>query len=118
MTDDAQTPALIFCTAGKDRTGLVVALALSVAGVDEPTICEDYARSQDCFEAYVADERYGGIVERLNLDAAEFLGARAETMAKTFQFLRSRFGGVAGYLDSVGVDAGARDRLRRAITAK
>jgi len=115
LADDAQTPALLFCTAGKDRTGLVSALALSVARVDEAAICADYALSQACYEAFVADEHYGGIVERLHLDAAEFLGARAETMARTFGFLRARYGGVAGYLDHVGVDAGARDRLRRRL---
>lgn len=40
-------PVLLHCTAGKDRTGLVVALALTAVGVDEDAILSDYARSGD-----------------------------------------------------------------------
>ncbi|KAA9154301.1 tyrosine-protein phosphatase [Amycolatopsis acidicola] len=36
-------PALVHCTAGKDRTGVVIALALSVAGVAHEDIAADYA---------------------------------------------------------------------------
>ncbi|MEV7011138.1 tyrosine-protein phosphatase [Streptosporangium sp. NPDC051022] len=35
-------PALVHCAAGKDRTGLVVALILDLAGVDHDTIVRDY----------------------------------------------------------------------------
>jgi protein-tyrosine phosphatase len=36
------TPALIHCAAGKDRTGITVAVLLAAAGVDEPAIIADY----------------------------------------------------------------------------
>src|SRR5436309_6252589 len=38
-------PAVVHCTAGKDRTGLIVALVLGLAGVPTTTIVEDYALS-------------------------------------------------------------------------
>jgi protein-tyrosine phosphatase len=38
-------PALVHCTAGKDRTGLVIALLLELAGVSRETVVEDYALS-------------------------------------------------------------------------
>ena len=38
--------ALVHCTAGKDRTGIVVALALLAVGVDRDTVVEDYALTQ------------------------------------------------------------------------
>src|SRR5580692_1515451 len=41
---------LVHCTAGKDRTGTVVALALSDAGVKREAIVADYAASADHFD--------------------------------------------------------------------
>lgn len=37
---------VVHCTAGKDRTGIVVALALLAAGVDRNAVVEDYARTE------------------------------------------------------------------------
>jgi len=42
-------PAAIGCAAGKDRTGVTVALLLDLAGVDRAVIVEDYAVSAACF---------------------------------------------------------------------
>jgi protein-tyrosine phosphatase len=36
-------PAMVFCSVGKDRTGLLCALLLSAVGVDDAAIAEDYA---------------------------------------------------------------------------
>lgn len=38
-------PALVHCAVGKDRTGVVVALALSAVGVPDGTVVEDYLLS-------------------------------------------------------------------------
>ena len=40
-------PTVVHCFAGKDRTGVLIALALSLIGVDEATIALDYARSSE-----------------------------------------------------------------------
>lgn len=45
LADDATLPALIHCSAGKDRTGMLVALILSILGVDREAIIEDYAQT-------------------------------------------------------------------------
>jgi protein-tyrosine phosphatase len=39
-------PTLVHCTAGKDRTGLVIAVLLAAAGVDREDIVADYIRTQ------------------------------------------------------------------------
>ena len=36
---------MIFCKAGKDRTGIISALVLAVAGCDDEQIIKDYIRS-------------------------------------------------------------------------
>jgi len=56
---------LVHCAAGKDRTGVVVALALVVAGVSAQAVVDDYAASGDRAAAIVARLRrsrtYAGI---------------------------------------------------------
>ena len=42
---DDEGAVVFYCMAGKDRTGLIAALLLSVAGVERPAIAEDYALS-------------------------------------------------------------------------
>jgi protein-tyrosine phosphatase len=62
---------LVHCAAGRDRTGVHVALALRVAGVAVDEIAADYALSPDCTpEIIVAtlgmiEERYGSVPEYL-----------------------------------------------------
>jgi protein tyrosine/serine phosphatase len=46
--------AIVHCAAGKDRTGVVVALALAVAGVGHEAIVEDYAMTAEIIDALVA----------------------------------------------------------------
>ena len=48
---EADGATLVHCAAGKDRTGTVVALALSVAGADRDAIVADYAASTERMEA-------------------------------------------------------------------
>src|SRR6185503_11448128 len=43
--------SLVHCAAGKDRTGVVVALALEVAGVTREAIVADYAQTGERLEA-------------------------------------------------------------------
>lgn len=58
LAEPEALPALVHCTAGKDRTGVVIALALSVAGVAHDVIAADYAlTSVHLGEAFLADVR-------------------------------------------------------------
>jgi protein-tyrosine phosphatase len=55
----ANHPVLFHCAAGKDRTGLVAALVLSVLGVPEEEVVADYALSADTVHLVI--ERLNGI---------------------------------------------------------
>lgn len=44
---NAETNVLYFCTAGKDRTGVVSALILKRLGIDDEIIIEDYMKSKE-----------------------------------------------------------------------
>ena len=50
-------PAIIHCTAGKDRTGIVSAFLQTLLGVPEETVYEDYLRSNDTVPAEIARRR-------------------------------------------------------------
>lgn len=60
---DADGPVLVHCAVGKDRTGLVVALALLAAGLPEDDVVADYALSGDV----VREHRHTAV--QANLDA-------------------------------------------------
>jgi protein-tyrosine phosphatase len=106
---------VVHCHAGKDRTGVLVALALRVAGVPDDEIVADYALSgqylQAVHEAYLAtltDEQERAWAEDMR-------GCRAETMADLLSYLDARHGGTHRYLASNGVTDGALATLRERL---
>jgi protein tyrosine/serine phosphatase len=112
-------PALVHCAAGKDRTGVVVALALSVAGAEPSAISADYAASAERIDAILARLRgqtaYAEGVERSHpLDQTP----QAATMDAFLSELNAGHGGAEGWLAGHGFGAdeaaGLRARLRAA----
>ena len=104
---------LFHCTAGKDRTGLVAALLLEIAGVNRETILADYSLTGD-FIADLVEElldrtrKSGGDTER----HARFLACAPLTMATTLEQIDQRHGSVSGYLKDIGLPAGDLSNLR------
>ena len=105
--------AIVHCAAGKDRTGVVVALALSVAGVPHEEIVADYAMTADVIDALVAklaaSPTYAEDMERRDVASHT---PRAETMDRVLTLLDERFDGPVGWLDAHGFGADERAALR------
>jgi protein-tyrosine phosphatase len=95
----APGPALVHCAAGKDRTGVVAALALSAAGVRRDAIVADYAATGERVEAILARLR-GSATYAADLDGRPAIvhQARPETMAAFLEQLDARYGGAAAWL--------------------
>jgi protein-tyrosine phosphatase len=98
--------AIVHCAAGKDRTGVVVALALTVAGVAPEVIVADYVATNDRLEAIVGrlsrSKMYTGDVNSRPVGAH---AARAETMRAFLDQLGARYGGLPGWLSGHGFTA-------------
>lgn len=118
LAEPGGLPALIHCTAGKDRTGMSAALLLTVLGVDEATVLDDYELSA----VYYTEGQMAKLRERLadaGMDPETFrpmLGTPRHAMAEVLAMLRERHGSVAGYLTGpAGMTAQTLARLRELL---
>jgi hypothetical protein len=105
-------PVLLHCAAGKDRTGTVVALALSLAGVRRDAVVADYVASADRIEGVFARLRaspsYGDeLSERKVADVTP----QAGSMETFLDEVDRRYGGVHGLAMAIGVDEETVARL-------
>jgi protein-tyrosine phosphatase len=99
LIQNLQSPILIHCTGGKDRTGLTIALLLSVANVPVNTIVKDFALSEN----YLAPLFAPSLPKARELGYAYMFECRAETLLETFKYLEAKYGGVMGYLEAIGL---------------
>jgi protein-tyrosine phosphatase len=109
-------PAVFHCTAGKDRTGLLSALVLSLLGVPEETVIADYALSGAAMSRLRAKliEKYPD-GKSVIADSDVLFSADPANMAALFAHLRARYGTVARYAAQVGVPDDVVARLRGAL---
>ncbi|MBV6756917.1 tyrosine-protein phosphatase [Rhodococcus opacus] len=101
-------PVLVHCTAGKDRTGLLVALALAAVGVPDAVILDDYARSGTQVRPH-REEAVRRLLTGLALDPAEHaralelhLDSPPSVLGDALADLRARHGTVTSYLRAHG----------------
>jgi protein tyrosine/serine phosphatase len=114
----AEGAALVHCAAGKDRTGVVVALALTVSGVPAPDVVADYAATGERTEAIMARLRRSRLYARdIDSRPAELHRPRPETMTAFLEQMDARYGGVASWLADHGFSAGDVDALRVKLRA-
>jgi protein-tyrosine phosphatase len=118
LADPNQLPALIHCTAGKDRTGLAVALLLLTLGVPEETVLADYTLSNRFYDHFrrgiAADIKqvapWGVSVD----DLQDLLLVKAKTLQGALAHLRQTYGSVDSYLrNQAGVSDETITQLRQ-----
>jgi protein tyrosine/serine phosphatase len=101
IADPAAAPVVVHCMAGKDRTGVVCALALSLLGVSDEDIATDYALTET---AMVALTEY---LRTNNPEAIEgqdhMFDSPREAMLLLLADLRAEYGSVEKYAREIGV---------------
>lgn len=109
----AEGAALVHCAAGKDRTGTIVALALSLAGADRAEIVADYAASSERMQA-ILDRLMTSETYNANLQDRPLAShlTHAETMVAFLGHLDEAYGGVEPALESFGWASGDTELLR------
>ena len=108
---------VVHCAAGKDRTGTVVGLALSVAGVADEDVVADYVATGERIDRVVARlMTRPAYAEVLRDQPMSHHVPKPETMQRILTVLREQHGGAAGWLRANGWTHAAvtllRDRLR------
>jgi len=104
---------LIHCAGGRDRTGLISAFLLDLAGVPEETIASDYALSDECLRPETENWLEHGPGERADrVRDVELFRTRPAVMRETLAYLAATHGGVEAYLLAAGVSPQDLARLR------
>lgn len=113
-------PAVIHCEAGCDRTGVLVAMILTLIGVPDADICTDYLLTSAAVAAITERDRH--LASRLSVSAGAELGLDyeewelvAESMQATLTGMRARWGDATGWASSSGLRPDELERLRTAL---
>ena len=107
---EAEGGVLFHCYAGKDRTGVIAAMLLALAGVSPDDIALDYGETDLClapqYERWISEaapERREAFRQELRCPPERILGV--------LDHLQRRWGGVEGYLEASGIAPANIDRL-------
>ena len=116
LAEQENQPALFHCHAGKDRTGLIAGLLLSLANVAPGIIADDYALTRQYITPLIERWREEAIergqdLKRFDRDNA----CDPRTMLETLKYLDEKYGGAEGYLRFCGVSQGNLDSLKAAL---
>ncbi len=109
-----QLPSLFHCTTGKDRSGWAAAALLTLLGVPEGKVFEDYLRSNEyilpaykhAIDGFVAEGGDPSIPQDL-------LGVKTEYLQSAFDEVKTRYGSIDGYFEKgLGIDNTGQQQLR------
>jgi protein-tyrosine phosphatase len=108
----AEGATLVHCAAGKDRTGTIVALALSLVGADREAVIADYAASSErvhqILDRLLATQTYN---ENLRDRPLSTHLTHPETMRSLLDHVDAEYGGVAGLVEKLGWTPEDQQRL-------
>ncbi|KAE8454494.1 hypothetical protein EG329_000117 [Mollisiaceae sp. DMI_Dod_QoI] len=119
LANEPEKPLIVHCTAGKDRTGVICALVLSLCGVDDEIVAHEYSLT----EVGLTTEWKEAVIEHLSHNPAlvdnpegakNLISAKAANMLATLKMINDRFRGAEGYIiNKCGLTKTDVDNIRR-----
>jgi protein-tyrosine phosphatase len=131
VLDESNWPLLIHCSAGKDRSGIAIALILEAVGVKREIIMEDYlltnkvARTREqakilSKEQDIRSKSAGSRIGRSRVPSEEayfpFVGVMPEMLNSFYQGVDEEYGSLVQYLERLGLDQVAREAFALSLT--
>ena len=118
LSEEENLPAVLHCTAGKDRTGVLAAIVLGILDVMDEDIIQDYTLSapymKEGINRWNSDPRMAEAIKNL----PEYrLEASPESMALLLSTLKGEYGSVRGYVEAQGVKESLIHRLENTLLA-
>ncbi|GAA1264111.1 tyrosine-protein phosphatase [Kitasatospora nipponensis] len=119
LAEPGGLPALLHCSAGKDRAGWAIVIVLLALGVPQEAILADYLLSNDPTQAYRFTRSDGTVPEpgsELWTLLRPIFEARPAYLAAAFDAVRTRWGGPEAYLrEGLGLTPARRTTLRELL---
>jgi hypothetical protein len=106
---------VVHCAGGMDRTGLVAALLLDLAGVEREAIAGDYALSERHLRRRALEWAAAAPDDAERERRRRISRAPAAVMLRVLEVLHGRHGGAAGYLRAAGVSDRQLARVRACL---
>jgi protein-tyrosine phosphatase len=119
IAESGRTPVLVNCTAGKDRTGLAIALVLEAVGVERSAVVADYTQSALNLDGEWMDQTLTRLVSNgvpISPALFEALGGSPDrAMSQVLRWVDQEYGSVIGYLQAHGLLEESVELLREKL---
>ena len=112
LAQSSNSPAVIHCTAGKDRTGILSAMVLELLVVDEERILEDYYLTNQ-----IIDKLANRLRSRPGLEnrSTESLGVPPGLLKQVLDGIRDEYSSVVGYVRTHGLSDSTIAQLKQRL---